>query len=411
MKNNTARTTKVVNKDTKKIDELLIEACKSNDLITVKKLLTDKTLPYNANVSYKFSASFVEACKYGHIEVVDYLLTSQELVEHVHIDACRGAGLRSACENGHLDVVNYLLTNKKLKKIATIHINDDQALLSACLFGRLDVVKYLLTSPELKKHSNIDAQNGLALSNSCSSMLNVQPLIGVSQEKIDQDISNRLELIKFLLTSDQLTKHSDINAQNGLALIVAGNISHNNISLVKYLLTSPELKTHSIINLDDTYEVDGKKYKKKKAKTSVLDLAAIKNNIELVKFLVESPELKEKANIYYNAVNCITHAQEPTLSYLLERVDLKNIDYANEVFENICIKVAYEGLDKEYINKLVYEYDIMLTQAMPHIASMNSIISNNFDIASMITQRELNKKLSNDLSNDVNHNTKNKMKL
>jgi hypothetical protein len=80
----------------------------------------------------------------------------------------------------------------------------DECLIKACKSKDMALVKYLLTSPELSKHADINTQahgeKGLPLRNAL----------------IDKDLA----LAKYLLTSDELTEHADIHVGNDSAFIV-----------------------------------------------------------------------------------------------------------------------------------------------------------------------------------------------
>jgi uncharacterized protein YozE (UPF0346 family) len=69
---------------------------------------------------------------------------------------------------------------------------------------------------------------------------------------IDACISNDMQLVKYLLTSPELSKHADINAMcntNGMPLRTA--FLKKNFELAHYLLTSSELKEHANIHISN----------------------------------------------------------------------------------------------------------------------------------------------------------------
>ena|SRR5579875_1068602 len=75
---------------------------------------------------------------------------------------------------------------------------------------------------------------------------------------IDACISNDIQLVKYLLTSPELSKHADINTitnTNGMPLRTA--FLKKNFELAHYLLTSSELKEHANIHIsnDDIFRV------------------------------------------------------------------------------------------------------------------------------------------------------------
>lgn len=100
----------------------------------------------------------------------------------------------------------------------------------ACDEGDLEMVKYVLTSDEIEKHANISLEGNKALINACA--------------------KGHLEIVKYLLTSPELKKHANINVQNGKALDYACFKGH--LEVVKYLTTSEDLKKRIDINKNIT---------------------------------------------------------------------------------------------------------------------------------------------------------------
>jgi hypothetical protein len=79
----------------------------------------------------------------------------------------------------------------------------------------------------------------------------------LDQYLIDACIDSDFELVKYLLTSNELSIHADINTlchgENGQPLRTA--FCYKNFELANYLLTSPELKEHADIHVasDDIF--------------------------------------------------------------------------------------------------------------------------------------------------------------
>ena len=71
---------------------------------------------------------------------------------------------------------------EKYKKLDQSKLNE--ALINACNKGHLDVVRYLLTSDELKEHADIHAENDYGFRWAC--------------------INGNLEVVNYLLTSEEL---------------------------------------------------------------------------------------------------------------------------------------------------------------------------------------------------------------
>ena len=105
-----------------------VEACKNNDMITIKKLVCE-----GVNIHADNELGFRRACMNGHIKVVRYLT---KLYEHIfengmkynmidiHVD--NNYSFRWACYNGHLKIILYLIKlYKRHKCYKPINIYDE----------------------------------------------------------------------------------------------------------------------------------------------------------------------------------------------------------------------------------------------------------------------------------------------
>ena len=113
---------------------------------------------------------------------------------------------------------------EKYKKLNQAELNEQ--FIDACKSGRLEVVKYLLTSPELTEHANIHAENDLGFRSAC--------------------VQGHLEVVQFLLTSPELKEHADIHARNDFGFICACDLGH--LEVVKYLIID--------MNIDKTIQIE-----------------------------------------------------------------------------------------------------------------------------------------------------------
>ena len=116
---------------------------------------------------------------------------------------------------------------EKYKKLNQEELNEQ--FIDACAQGQLEIIKYLLTSAELTEHADIHAENDLGFRNAC--------------------YQGHLEIVKYLLTSAELTEHADIHSRNDLGFRSACLAGH--LEIVKYLLTSPELTEHANIHAEN----------------------------------------------------------------------------------------------------------------------------------------------------------------
>lgn len=175
------------------LNEQFLEACRSGDLATVKRLLTHPKK--RADISYENNRGITNACEHNHLSIVQYLLTSQTLTQHADIHTDSDYPLRIACMKGHMEVVKYLLTTPEIIQAggtyANLHANNDEALINACTFNHLSLVQYLLTSPDLKEsghtYPDIHAQWDLPIRAACH--------------------YGDVHLVKYLLTSPELAKN------------------------------------------------------------------------------------------------------------------------------------------------------------------------------------------------------------
>ena len=101
---------------------------------------------------------------------------------------------------------------EKYKKYNKEQLN--KQFINACRDGRLEIVKYLLTSAELTEHANIHAKDDLGFIWAC--------------------IKGPLEVVQYLITSDELTEHVDIHARNDFGFIWACENGH--LEVVKCLI-------------------------------------------------------------------------------------------------------------------------------------------------------------------------------
>ena len=113
---------------------------------------------------------------------------------------------------------------QKYKKLNKEELNDQ--FIDACENGQLEVVKYLLTSPELTEHADIHTENDLGFRLACE--------------------EGRLEVVKYLLASDELTEHAKIHARNDEGFIWACRSGH--LEVIKYLIID--------MNIDKTIQIE-----------------------------------------------------------------------------------------------------------------------------------------------------------
>lgn len=123
------------------------------------------------------------------------------------------SSLSDACCIGRIDNVKYLLEVMNVD----INFNCEEPFREACKNSNLEIVKYLLTSKTLKKHTNI---------NNCSE----DTTSGLTYACTNGD----LDMVKYLLTSHDLKEHANIHANNDSAFKLAFYREESNV--LEYLI-------------------------------------------------------------------------------------------------------------------------------------------------------------------------------
>lgn len=115
-----------------------------------------------------------------------------------------------AALSGNLKNIRYFLLVEKLD----IHFNNDFVFRMACKKGYLEVVRYVLTSEELTEHCDIHSQVDLGFRKACE--------------------FGQLSIVQYLTTSSELKEHANVYAKDNIALTLAK--TNGNQELQKYLL-------------------------------------------------------------------------------------------------------------------------------------------------------------------------------
>lgn len=130
-----------------------------------------------------------------------------------------------ACENGNLKKVQAILCNKD--KNFDINARQSLGFRLACSYGRLNIVKYLLTSNELTKHADMHANNDIGFRMACG--------------------NGHLDVVKYLCESEDLKDHPDVRAEEDTGLTWACSSGWD--SVVSYLIE--ELDVYNTRNIRD----------------------------------------------------------------------------------------------------------------------------------------------------------------
>lgn len=151
---------------------------------------------------------FIQACRNADIKKMRYFLTSESLLNHADINE-KGDALFAACAYRRLEVAEYLLSSEDLKVHADITYRSDSSNYCfniACSYGCLDIVKFMVESPLITKHSKI---NEYTISHAC--------------------INNEIDVLRYLASKFSFDEYFNINALQCI-------IDMNNEKLLKFFI-------------------------------------------------------------------------------------------------------------------------------------------------------------------------------
>lgn len=257
---------------TRELGQLIMAACRKGDVETVYFLIKETELSNKKQINGSLQYGFGIACETGSLEIVS-LLTE----EFPNITKGNSDFFTKACRNKHYPVIHHLLNEVENP------VSIEMAFLNACEAGNVSVVSNILTQTFINIQENDNEALFLAFK------------------------SGNDELIKYMLTSDELTVHADAKAKDSELLFKAGK--YGKIDLIEYLLNTPEL------NLDIH------------ARDDQLFVNACENEkFELIKFLLTSSKLKEHSNIHAQQEEGLTMAcgmgNKEIVDYLINSPEL-----------------------------------------------------------------------------------------
>lgn len=208
----------------------------------------------------EISDIFINAARENDTDLLLYMLKTPSL--QPHLEECNSIRhiFKYIVSNGDLPLLQKIVQRPEIQN-NNISYYLNLMFKEACATGNLDIVRYALTSPELTEHADIhyDQDDGL----------------------YNASVNGHLEIVQYLLTSPELSEHANIHANEYYAFRSASRKNHLNI--LTYMLTSPELKEHANVHiLDDTILVESVFFGRRPT----------------VEFLLSSPLLQEKANIH-----------------------------------------------------------------------------------------------------------------
>lgn len=287
----------------------------------------------------ELNQELIHFCKMGDLETIQYLISSNELNQHANYFNYKSYNsnianlLLEIVVNEDFDILTYLINFTQLKSCDFTSTYLSMCLNICCAKDRLDSVKFLLTSPDLSKHANINYNNFGPLKYACK--------------------KNNWKIIEYLVASPELKEKAFIHRT------LWSEIDSNNINLIKYLLN----------NVSNPYLSE--------ALEIVFVQACQNGNLDTVKLVVTSKELKANTNIH----SCIEEA--------------------------FCKALRAEN--KDILQYLIFDLEIEKTRKLKDIIHDELYMgkSNIKEVAQQVNNwfilREVNKQLSQELVIEKNH--------
>jgi len=195
-----------------------------------------------------------------------------------------------------------------------------------------------------------------------------------------------IQLIKFLLTSEDLDHHAFIHANDGAALDEA--CENGYLDIVKYLLESKELNRHAYLN------------------SSAFTNACATDQIEVVKYLL-TPKFKNQINmdvIFSGLVQTCRYGSRKSLQYIWENTDVKN---SKQLDNNLAavFGLAYLENHLEVVHYMIFDLYIKKDELVNGYLNTKP----NEQVNQWFELRQLNNDLSQDLIKSHSYNRKVKL--
>jgi hypothetical protein len=230
-----------------------------------------------------------------------------------------------------------------------IFFNNNELLMFAAGTNAVDVVKFLLTSPEISTHSDDANKSKCLFSNSINCLgehdgLECIRVADFAKEKalVSACTYGCFPTIRYLLTADNFSTPIDIHYNNEEVLATACRGSQPTIA--QYLLTHKKLKERANIH------AYGNRALRWAFRSSL-------PNEHMVKYLLTSPKLTEHANIYddncqpfFELVNTPSNCKEGVWHYLVFDYKIKILPPIKEFMENNSNHIAAQLLFKRELH-------------------------------------------------------------
>jgi hypothetical protein len=94
----------------------------------------------------------------GDIKKIDAILKDDRIKIFKHLIP---EMFNLACKNNQLKLIEYFLTDRNAQVFHDVHLKSSKGIVLASQRGYLDIVKFLVSSNKIKKHSDIHADNDI----------------------------------------------------------------------------------------------------------------------------------------------------------------------------------------------------------------------------------------------------------
>ena len=236
----------------------------------------------------------------------------------------------------------------------------------ACVFGRIDVLTYLLTSDEFKKTYNTTQNISLGLT------------IALELQHFD--------LVKFFIYSKDINKRGLIT--KNVKRVFKAMCMKGDFNFIKYMMTSPEIKKHISLDYDNI--------------ENMAAIACASGNLELVDFLFTSPEIKVHADLgvgdHTEIIKACSNGHLEVVKYLLSSPKLSTHSDIH-FMDDISFFYAFKNGHMNVIDYLIFDYKIEVTERIKDMFFANS------ELEVMFNKRDL------DISLNRNGNKSVKIKI
>lgn len=265
--------------------------------------------------------------------------------------------LSYAAMDGDINLVKLILTELK-----TDIDSVNSAFENACSKNKIELMNYLLYSNDLPHHADVKADNYSAFTLACEGNLEaVKILVPLLEFKNEED--------KFLVAGNAMIKASEFG----------------NVELIKYLLSEERIANYLDIENDSE---------------DWLRNAGSKGHIEAFNYLLNIGNNKHLALYSEHTIlediilNCFIDDKLDMVKYIFNNEDLKrNINLNSD--EDYLFKFLCEnGADNDIIRFLVFDLNIERTEEI-----QRCLIENNYtDFIKIFDTRDLNDSLKNEMS-------------